>query len=356
MLSAFQGKWVERLASGILILVVLMAALRLLTGAGSGVVNAVVYSDPPERLDRTVYRFDGSSYTRIGHVVDTDGVRHRMQIVPDEGERIEDYVAVQVPVTLSQYLRMVPEGDIDQLINKAMEAVSVAADFTVSYFQEDPGGLALRSTFLEVWKETLEKPELQDSRAIISAQLSDEVSPAVLRQLRKILLARIEHALDVIYADATENYGLDLVGGEFNLKPLNDAFDGFLADPRVLETASNALTGLAEDPQVTAAAQAIAIDYVDALQRRLMTVELSVRRTDPNELRASLNTFFSGVESYIYRDGEANPVILSIARNLISGDAPWANAIVILMEPGIAASRFSTDSLLPLTFGWEATR
>ena len=352
MLSAAQRKWASRAVSALLLAVTLLAAVRLLTGTGSGVVKAVVVSKPPEVLDSTVYRFDGKTYTRIGHIVDKQGLRHRLQIVPDAQTDIAGYAAVQLPVSLPQYLRMLPKGDLDQLLKQIVDAASSVTGSIVTYLHEDPDGQVLRAAFSDVWDETLQSPELLQSRTVIAMQMRDEISPIVIRRLRHILISRIEHAINVIYVDATENYGLDLVGGEFDLKPLTDAVDGFLADPRVLDTVAEALTELAEDPQVSDAAQTIAISYVDALQKRLMTVDVPLSHDESVELRTALNSFFSNIQGFIYRDGEANPVVMSLARNLISGDGPWANAIIVLMKPELAASEFSHDRVLPLSIGW----
>lgn len=356
MFVVMRNKWAGRLLSCFLIALTAFAALRLLPGmSAGGLIRASVVNTQPVQLDRTVYRFDGTRFMRIGQVLASDGSRHRLQVALEEEADIGGQVAVEIPVTLKQYVRMLPERDLQHLRDQIVGELAMASRRALTFLNDDPRGKGLRDTFAAASRQMWETPDLQSARDLIVARMQEEVSPLVFGRLRAILISRITKATELVYADATEDYGLDLVTGRFDLAPMTQAVDGVLADPRLLDAATEAVSKLTDDPEVTHAAQAMAVRYAEILQDRLLASDALYDEVDPLELKLALQNFLTEIEGYLYRDGSANPVIVAMARNMMSDDTGWSDTILVLMTPDTADRSFSDFQTHQVSFGWDNT-
>ncbi len=339
--------------SGIILLATIFAGATLVPGSPlDGLTTAQVISAKPIRLDAAIYFYDGKRYSRVGRVVGSGGTRHRLKLLDDVVPQLDDgLVAAITPANISKFVKLQSSNDLAAMREDVGKMISSIVGELFSILRENRNSGTPQSSFQIAFRETLDSSSLEDSRTAISDFMQKKLSPRVSRELRILLFDRIKNALHVTLKDAFENYGTDLFRGRFETRPIVEAVDGILADPRMLDLVVAMQNELLDDPNVIEATRVFAAQYADKLFEDYSKLpSLPGNNTGPRT-EALVRQFLSLIEDQIYRNDSAHPVVVAVASNVMKPERQRSDAILILTDKVQAADWSVTENTVTVWHG-----
>jgi len=348
------GKALNRVVSAGLLTAAGVGLYLLVPGSNiAGLDRAAVVSARPLSLDRNVYLYDGADFSRAGVVVRSrDGKGHALEVL-DGVLDCNCLVATVARPDVRAFLRMQTPEDQTALREELSQTVLEFVGDVFALIQADPND-PTEDILARALEDALQSPDVIEAQSAVGASLRNHVGGDLPAALGGIFVSRVTDAVKVVVADASENYGLDLVRGEFDTGPLGNAVDGMLADPRFIEVVSKTAESIVADPAVGHAARLLAAEYAERLfDAMLSTEDLPPMATGVSPEQA-VGDVLGWVEGQVYRDGVAHPVVLAMAHNVLLPKIPNNDGILVLMVPAIASVWFAPDDILPLTRTWSA--
>lgn len=319
----------------------------------AGLDRAAVLSAQPLALDRNVYLYDGTEFRRAGVVVRSfDGRGHTLEVL-DGILDCDCMIAAVARPDVRAFLRMQTPADQTALREELSQAVLEFVGDVFALMQADPDD-PTEDILARALEDALQSPDVVEAQSAVGVSLRNHVGGDIPGALGGILVSRVTDAVKVVVADASENYGLDLVRGEFDTGPFGHAVDGMLSDPRFIEIVSETTEAIVADPAVGHAARLLASEYAKRLfDAMLSTDDLPPLATGVRPEQA-VGEVLGWVEDQVYRDGVAHPVVLAMAHNVLLPKSPRNDGILVLMAPAVASVWFASDDILPLTRTWKA--
>lgn len=343
--------------SALLLAAIAVGGAALVPGSPlAGLATAYVVTPGPVRLDPSVYFYDGRKYSRAGRVVAAVGSRHKIELISEVAKLQESgLVAAVTPANLGQFIKLQSPEDLDAMRADLSEAVTSLVGDIFTMLRENGHKKTSRGPLSLAFAETIETPGLAESRLALSDFLHNEISPRVSGEIKTVFLDRVSTALKVIIKDALENYGTDLVRGRFDTAPISHAIDGMLADPRMLDLAGEVLGAMLDEPQVMDATQKFAARYSENLFDSFSKLPSKTEDVRRHRAEMLVRKFLKTVETLIYRNDAAHPVIVAVAGNVMNRKRGRSDAVLIVMQAGQVTNWGTDKSFVPVRPGWQVT-
>ena len=267
------GKALNRVVSAGLLTAAGVGLYLLVPGSNiAGLDRAAVVSARPLSLDRNVYLYDGADFSRAGVVVRSrDGKGHALEVL-DGVLDCNCLVATVARPDVRAFLRMQTPEDQTALREELSQTVLEFVGDVFALIQADPND-PTEDILARALEDALQSPDVIEAQSAVGASLRNHVGGDLPAALGGIFVSRVTDAVKVVVADASENYGLDLVRGEFDTGPLGNAVDGMLADPRFIEVVSKTAESIVADPAVGHAARLLAAEYAERLFDAMLSTE-----------------------------------------------------------------------------------
>ncbi len=295
------------------------------------------------QMDPNVYLYEEGSYHRIGRVTETADTFVLNLLNEELGC---DCAVVIARPSLWQFVRMQSEEDRAILSNAVSEIVAenVRRVFALTSDDAEP----IRKMLGDAFSRALEDPAVRGSQDELVELLNRHINPHVMEELRAILLARIAESINVVVADATENYGLDLVRGRFELAPIPNAVDYIFADPHVQILLRDKFADIASDEELVHAAEGLILAYMNSLFDGIAALPERVGDGSGRSVEEILDDYFGRIERLIYKDDAAHPVVLAMARSLFVAHRGSSEGVFVVLPIAEARTWFPPDAILQL--------